>query len=142
MYVYISGEQSANFFQDNTHASFRVKLPKILKPSYGCKLQVALLDIELPKLADSYTTNFITINTDICEPQIVGLSLQPVLNRIYYPDLITSKPIIFDDQRYIDVTTENISSIHIYLLDRHGNYPSFKPGPLTCTLHFKEESIK
>jgi hypothetical protein len=142
MYLYFNSEQSQSFFSNNSYSSFRIKLPKSLpNPSPGCVWTLALLDIQLPRFNKGYTTQFITVNSDITEQQILGQTLQPVLQRIYKTDLNKIKPVVFDDHRYITVTQSCITSMMIYLLDAQGQSPSFKPGILCGSCHFEQRKL-
>ena len=138
MYVYASSDQSDAFFHGNSPTAFRVKLPRRLHMSPARQWSLAILDIDLPELTDGYKPSFITVNTNICETSFINCSQAPILQRLYYNQLVTNKPHIFDHLRYIPITADTLESLSIYLVDSSGARPSFKDGHSSCTLHIEK----
>lgn len=139
MYLYISSEQSDDYFTDNTSTRFRVRLPKKLNLTPRGQWSIALLDVDMPKCLENYKTTYITINTNICEPSLVNTVLRSTLNRVYFNDVSKGRPVYFDNPRYVKITTDFLDVIDIYLTDSEGNIPSFKQGPVSCTLHLQHD---
>lgn len=138
MYIYISSEQSDNYFQDNTSVAFRIKLPRRLRLSPRGQWSIAVLDIDLPRLSDDYKSNYLFIHCNSCEPSVYNSSLSPILNRLYFYQFSKGKPVTFDTPRYVPLTIDSMDTIDIYLTDSDGNSPSFKPGHVACTLHITQ----
>lgn len=136
MFVFLSSDANTNYFADNSPTSFRVKLPSQITLSPPGEWTVALVDVCTPKLATGYKTDFITINSPICQPCIVNSSLAPILHRFYFRELKKGGAVIIDRPRYVTVNTDSFDHLHIYLLDSDGAKPSFSNGDLQCTLHF------
>ena len=139
MYIYLSSNQSDNFFIGNSPAGFRVKLPKVLYLSEKSHWHLAILDIDLPQFNQSYTTDYITINSSLCEPSVLNGSLCPILNRVYVKQLIKNSSVFFDAPRYVRLSVDVIDTVDIYLRDSTGNIPSFKEGTVSCTLHLIQD---
>jgi len=139
MYIYLSSNQSDGYFTANDTATFRVKLPKTIHLSDNSEWCIAILDIDLPRFSDGYKTDYITINSPICEPSIVCNTLSPILDRVYFWYVSKGKPISFVTPRYVPLTVNVLDIIDVYLRDSAGNAPSFKTGHLTCTLHLTEK---
>ena len=99
---------------------------------------LAIMDIDLPELTDGYKPSFITVNTNICETSFINCPQAPILQRLYYNQLVTNKPHIFDHLRYIPITADTLESLSIYLVDSSGARPSFKDGHSSCTLHMEK----
>ena len=139
MYLYISSEQSDNYFTDNTSTRFRVRLPKRLNLDPRGGWHMAVLDLDLPRLQEGYKTAYLTINSRVCEPSFVNTALTPTLNRVYFNDVHRGCPVTFDSPRYVKVTTDVLDVLDIYLTDSKGATPSFKTGTVSCTLHLHQE---
>ena len=139
MYIYLSSNQSDNFFIGNTASGFRVKLPKTLYLHGKSQWYLAILDIDLPPFSNTYKTNYITINSSICEPSTVNTSLFPILNRVYFNQLSKDNFVVFDTPRYVRLSVDVLDTIDIYLKDSTSNAPSFDEGQVSCTLHLVEE---
>jgi len=140
MYIYLSSDQSDSYFTANNTATFKVKLPKTIHLSDNSKWSIAILDIDLPRFSDGYKTDYITINSPICEPSIVGNTLSPILDKVYFWYVSKGKPVTFATPRYIPLSVNVLDTIYIYLRDSTGHAPSFKAGHLTCTLHLSESA--
>ena len=135
MYIYADSEYSKKCFNENTTASFRIKLPKQLK-LYG-RWEVALLEVDMPKLDSSYQSDHVDINTPLCDENIVNDALRPILRRIYKDQLKQVKHLSFTNPIYVPVNVIEVDVIHIYLTDASRAPPSFQPGPLYCVLHLR-----
>jgi len=138
MYIYLDSRDSIEYFPNNRADSFTVRLARNTQFSPYGQWFVTIADINLPPLQPNYKPEFLVLYSDICAPSIYGGGLKQVLHRIYYRDLHLSRPIVFNPPRYKKVSTESLSTIHLYLLDEEGNPPSFMRGSLVCTLHIKK----
>jgi hypothetical protein len=137
MYLYVSSDQSDSFYHGNSPTAFRIKLPRRIDLNPSKKWTIAILDIELPQLLDSYKPRYITVNTNVCQPSFSNSSQAPILQRLYYNQLKKKGACIFDHLRYIPVTADSLDSLSIYLTDDQGGEPSFKSGHSYCTLHIE-----
>ena len=80
------------------------------------------------------------IYTDIIERQIVGDSLVPLLRicGLNNEDEGKNVSIRFNNPRYLPVSVNNISSIHINLRNEYGHNLPFRSGNVTLTLQFRK----
>lgn len=138
MYLYLSSDDSKKYYPNNNPAMFSTKLPKNIRTPLNGNWQIALLDIELPPLETGYEPKFLTVYSDICSSSVYGGGLKQILHRMYYKELRQQTPIVFIPTRYKEVNIESLDYIHLYLLDEHGNSPSFVNSPLLCTLHIRK----
>ena len=137
MYFHVSSAEDPSTFAGNVSHSFRVKLPRAVYLQPSTNYEIALVDIFTPNLASQYTPAYVTVNTDICDLSIVDNGLQPVLQRLY-PDHIGGAT-EFTNPRYIQLNTEEIDTIHLYLLDDQQASPSFEKGTVYATLHLRTQ---
>lgn len=136
IYIYITSDQSDNYFHGNTPSSFRIKLPRRLFLAHDSSVwYVALLDISFPNLKEGYKPTYITIHSNICQTSIVNGSQAAVLQRVYKGQLSEGMHVTFDSPRYIPVSVDSADTIEIYLTDYTGTTPSFQEGQSSCTLH-------
>lgn len=136
MYLYLSSDSCTDIFPFNTANDFRVKLPKTLTLNdHQSSWSLALIDLELPKLAGGYKPAFITFESRTCSSAIYKTDLRPVLQRLYYSQIKKRAAVVIDNPRYVSLNTSSLDVIDLYLLDDKGAGVSFLPGPLTCTLH-------
>lgn len=134
--MYLSSDSCSDIFPENSANDFRVKLPKKLcLKGYESTWSLALIDIDLPKFADGYKPDFITLESRVCVSAVYKSGLRPVLQRLYFSQFRKSLPLVIDSPRYVQVNTKTLDVIDVYLLDDKGAKVSFKPGPLVCTLH-------
>lgn len=137
MYIYLTSTASDDYFSNNSVTNFRVKLPKALKLAPFGHYAVALVDIDLPKLRQNYTSKHISIYSSICQPSITDSGLKPILHRVFYSYLRSGRPLSLDPLRYVPLNTDSLDVLDMYLLDDTNVPPSFRPGQLSCTLHIK-----
>ena len=136
MYVYIDSDQCLQYFPENQSASFRIRLPKQLK--FPGSWEVALVEIDLPRIKNSPDPQYLTVNSPICTENFVNTGLRPILRRIYKRQLKQDKHIAFYPLMYVPVNTERLEVLQIYITDDVLQTPSFQAGTLYCTLHFRQ----
>lgn len=139
MYIYTTSLENPSYFSGNKPSHFRVKLPKTLRRTQGHQWRMALLDICIPEFSDKYTTEYITVNCNICEESIDNTTLKPILNRLYTKQMTHGRVVTCDNPRYVSVTVSVLDTLDINLTDSQGGQPSFAKGNVSCTLHLIEE---
>lgn len=138
-YLYISSSSHEDLYPTNSPADFKVKLSRGVKAVNFNQWSVALIDIDLPPLRAGYKPSYITILGSFCTPTHYFTSLQPVLQRLYFPQLKKGRPLSIDIPRYVRVNTDGLDVVRLYLQDDQGHPPSFERGELTCTLHLQRD---
>lgn len=134
MYIYLNSDGCKKFFSGNSVTSFRTILGKTLH--LKGKWEVAILDIDLPNFEAGYNTDFITVNTHICQESVFDDSLRPILLRVYKHELRRALRVTYP--MYVPINTDTLASIGLYLKDSSDNEPSFSRGHLRCTLHLRQ----
>jgi len=136
LYIYVTSDTS-DIYPDNDQSDFKVVLPQLVKTE-GI-WYVGLQDINLPKLKDNYKPDFLVISCSICGPSYYENSLLPVLQRLYFGEIKSGRPLRFDSPRYVTVNSDTIDSLEFHITDDQGEKPSFKAGKSNCTLHLRKE---
>jgi hypothetical protein len=138
MYFYISSVQQPLYFNENSSNSFRVKLPVRLSAQTGEDFELALLDIQMPAFTPKSVPQYITINSQICQPSVLESHLQPVLYKLSVDLKDADKnSITIDQPRYIPLNVRDVDVLDIYIKDSDGQPASFAEGHTSCTLHLR-----
>lgn len=135
MYFHISSDQSSSYFSNNCSSAFRVKMPYTINFESENQYEIAVLQINTPPLKSNYKPKYITINTNICESSIIDNTLRPVL-RLMHVDSF-GEPTEFSAPQYLNVTSQSLDLIDLYLTDDTNNEPSFEDGVVFATLHIR-----
>ena len=138
MFLYVSSDTCQEIYPGNSSTHFRVKLPKPIKLKNFGEWSIALMDIDIPKLAEDYKPKFFVIHSSLCTPTVFQASLKPVLHRLFYTQIKTGRPLTIDNPRYVPLNTKSLDIIDLYITDDQGLTPSFRPGSSTCTLHLSK----
>ena len=107
MRAYISSLDSANLFVENTPTNFRVQLPYALEGSWACGVDYCILPGK--PLRPSYVVG------DFVESSILGGRLQPVLC------MTNIKTKIFTTIQHVGVKSEQVTTLHIKLVNKKGD---------------------
>lgn len=135
MYIYLTSNGSQTFFSENSSTEFRIRLSRPVTV-YG-RWEIAILQVSLPHFKSGYSPAYIDISTSVCLPSILNGSEKPILNRIFFTEIIEGACIRFHRPYYLTVNTENLHVIDINLYDDKGDKPSFDDGEVCCTLHLR-----
>lgn len=84
---------------------------------------------------------FITIYTDIIEPQIYGNKQSPILRTVNIRSENDENTIFFDNPHYLNVNKTRIETINIEICDINGNNIQFRDffSQIHLTLHFRKK---
>lgn len=140
LYLYISSKSCEHLYPDNDSSNFRVRLPTVIRLQGTKPWSVALLDIDLPKPETDYKPVYIVLSSSVCAPTVYHTTLQPVLQRIYFQEIKSGKPLRFEAPRYVPVNIASLEIFDLCIFDDKGQRPSFKSGHLSCTLHLRQDS--
>lgn len=134
-YVYISSNASKQYFPANESTHFRMTLAKPLS-LYG-DWEVALTEINLPKLAQGYKPEYIAIECSFCIDSFVNGGQDQLLDRFFLSELRPSDVIRLTRPHYVKVNTDLLHTLQLNLYDETHAKPSFQSGNLHCTLHLR-----
>ena len=133
-FIYLSSDDSEEFFPDNKPSHFTVKLPGTLKLSG--KWVCAITEIVYHPMFKGVRPTSLYICSDIVEASYGCDSLLPILRRIAVPGSLNTKSILaFPQNFYVPVTQDEIQYITINIKDEILEEPSFEVEPFNCTLH-------
>ena len=130
-FLFLSSQDSLNYYPDNQQSDFSVYLPQVLH--LEGVWTVALKEISLFNLARQE----LIIYCNICEDSVVNAAKLPILKRLSLPQN-RNNPITltYPDSFYIPVKTKQISTVRIYI-QKQGNSIKLGKGSTTCVLHLK-----
>lgn len=137
--MYLSSDSCKNLYKDNNASSFRIKLSRKIMLDNAAMWSVALLDADLPRTDESYKCQYITFQSSLCTPMVHNETLQPIMERFYYHEIRTGRPLRIDTPRYVPVNMSIIDVIDVDIIDNFGAHVSFKGGRVNCTLHLKRK---
>ena len=142
-YLYLSSDDSLNYFPANSPSNFTVKM---LSPLiFRCNQFIGLLAFQYCDLftnkqgyAESANRN-IYICSDICQQSFVKDRMLPVLTRLYIDSNNDSavKEVTITNPIYIPIVQYFSQDLHIYITDDYGEIISLSNGPTKLTLHVK-----
>ena len=138
-YLYLSSDDSLNYFSGNTPADFFVKLPHsfILEGLWEC----ALVQFQFVHEFFSDPPLDLFVCADICSESFMKDSKPPVLRRIHNSYSPSDPSNVVESQIsnlfYIPIIKEFVDVIHVYILDKNKDLVSFSKGPSSVTLHFR-----
>lgn len=161
-YVYLPWNGSPNYFENNSTADFKIKLPKVIKSKHKQKLEVSLIEIhnlpllELPSIYQSMNTmntiykaphkeqvcSSYFILCDIVEPQIYGSTYMNLLRLVNVYDE-SVKHICFESPMFVPVSRTEFDTVHVKICDSKGETVKLRSSEsenLTLTLHFRERN--
>jgi len=143
-FLYLSSNDSMNFFPTNSHANFYVKMlnPSIFLYNQLCGVigfqyyDSVLLD-NLP-VANNTSLNMY-ICSDICQHSFINDSMLPVLTRfnVKVNNDSALKEISIPNPIYIPIVRFFKQDIHLYIKGDENVTISFTKGPTKATLHLK-----
>lgn len=142
MYLYLSTKKNGSDEIPNVKNLYELvfKLPKSIKLAPFGDWSIALVDIDLPKLEENYRPQYLVIFSSVCAPCVFQQDLKPVMQNLYYFQIRSNKPIIFENPRYVKINKEALDTIDLYITDENGDSPSFKNRTLACTLHIRKDT--
>lgn len=125
-YVYLSSDDSLNFYPENKPNKFSVHFTEQLNlpGDWMC----ALTEISMPTSLQGDI--YIACNITECMYTVRGK--YPILRRLFNKSRYTE----FINRNYVKVVRSSLQSLSIYITDDKGVPISFKDGRLKCTLHF------
>jgi len=128
VYLYLSSDDSKQYFPNNKTDDFTVKLPENYKLP-GC-WEVALTEIHYPEVTPE--GHVLSVLSDICEESVSGGGKAPVLRKIYKVSEV------WNQLYYVPVRSKEIDSIRIFIKESQGRGVSFANGTLHCALHIRK----
>ena len=143
-FLYLSSDDSANYFPNNSHEDFYVKMlnPLIFEDTSLCGVigfqyydSILLNNKPIP---DNASLNMY-ICSSICQQSFVNDSMLPVLTRfnIKVNNDSMLKEIMISNPIYIPIVQYFNQDIHVYIKGDEGNDISVTKGPTKVTLHLK-----
>ena len=134
--IVLRSTDCVDYYKDNNTYNFRVVLNKPLNLDGSWK--VALTDFAFHNTKNFPRQESLYICSNICKDSYVGCSVMPLLRNVFFYNKSDSSK-TFDNPYYIPVKLGYVSEIQIYIIDRKDNLASFLDGPLTVTLHLKQQ---
>jgi hypothetical protein len=127
MNLYISSRDSTDLYPQNTASNFRVQLPKYIQLDEG-NWTCGVTQCVLP----SRPTDPVYITGDFIESSVFGERLQPILC------MVTAKTKEFQHIDYTRVKSHQFSTLHLKLVNRHGDEVVTGKGTTFIVLDFKK----
>ena len=134
IYLFLSSNDSLDYYTGNNPASFTVRLPESanLEGNWAC----ALRDFQ----CHPQTSSDLYVFCDVIQDSYVRDRKLPILQHIPRQENGGSVVQNYDTSICFRVTRPNLNSVSIYIKDATMKTPSFKAEPTTCTLHlYKRE---
>lgn len=128
-YMYLSNDDSINYFPHNKAHDFRVIIPKQL--NLDGEWLVALTEI----ITTVESTRFVNVFCDIIESQIIGDQYLKLISRVE----LNSLGKLIEHPHYCKLETKNFHQIHMSLANEDGSL--FKAKKVYLVLHFKQKKI-
>ena len=133
LFLFLSSNDSLEYYPDNKPACFSVKLPETMYLNGGGGMWMcALRDFQCRTsvVADLY------LFCDMVEDSYVRNRKLPILQHI--PRDFTTRQIVqtYDSSIHFPVTRQEINIITIHIKDEHLEFAPLVDQPSTCTLHF------
>ena len=133
-YLFLSSQDSLDYFPNNKSNHFTIKLPGLLKLPGTWKC--ALVEMTYFPQFEGQRPKQIYLCSDIVHESYASDSMLPVLRKVSVPSGISTKiSVTFPQNYYFKVSREEIQYIQIYIKDQKLRDPSFVVEPFSCTLH-------
>jgi hypothetical protein len=142
MYIYVSSEDSALLYPDNSWNDFTVELPNPIHlteaggPWEMCVMQY-LLYASKTTSKNRKSVNPLYILCDSVECSVVGSKEQKVLTVVQTREDLR-KLRTPTNPRYVRILGDRLSQIRLYLRDGDGSTLSFVDGATWCALHIRK----
>lgn len=143
-YLYLSSDDSMNYFPNNSHSDFHVKM---INPSiFQCNQLCGIISFQFYDsiLLDNQTVaNNTSLNmyvcSDICQQSFVNDNMLPVLTRfnVKVNNDSALKEIMISNPIYIPIVQFFKQDIHLYIKGDENRSISLTKGPTKLTLHLK-----
>ena len=134
--MYIYAESGTDLYKENDPSDFRIDLGSALELKGDW--EVAVLDIDIPKMKKNYSPLYINLYSNICSESIMDGIQRPILYRLFKGNFRGGKALSITTPRYVPLKSNSLRTIGIYILDHKGEKPSFESGRTTCTLHLRK----
>ena len=137
-YLFLSSEDSLDYFPENRAGRFSIKLPGTLKLEGRWKCALTEL-VYVPQFIGEKPQE-IYVCCDLVQESYGSDSMLPMLRKVSVPTAIGSKTALtFPQNYYFSVSRTEIQYINVFAKDQKLNDPSFVQEPLSCTLHLVRE---
>lgn len=130
--IYLSSADSLSSYPDNRALDFNTLLPERIQLESG-GWRCGLTQLVLPHTPGNVGTDGevpLYLCCNICDDSIVGEKKLPVLARV------TENHTEPSHVTYVKLRTRALSTVRVYLTDRHGAPASLRGGTSYCTLQF------
>ena len=131
-FFFFDSRDSKNHHPDNTSSDFTVELPKTY--DLNGDWEVALKEIEVRVSEDLFY-----VFSDICQESYVSETLAPVLRSVRR-DKKNKTLFTFTDPYYIQVRTDKLSRVRIFIRGRNLQLLVTDTTVLYCTLHLRKKT--
>ena len=133
-YLFLSSQDSLDYFPDNKSNHFNIKLPGTLKLPGIWKC--AVVEMTYYPQFEGERPKQIYLCCDVVQESYACDSTLPILRRLSVPTGISTKTTVtFPQNYYFQVSREELQYIQIYVKNQKLQDPTFVVQPLTCTLH-------
>lgn len=133
LYLFLSSEDSLQFFPFNTNTNFTSRLPQRL--TLPGLWHVSLIQLQLPTLANTEANDIrsIDILCDLVDHSTADGQKKPILRRV--PKGIENHE--FVNPLYLPINQHDIDRVHIRIRGNNNTTLSFESQPTSCTLHLR-----
>ena len=144
MYLYLNSTDISGYHSSNTGVDFVVTLPASYYFSRTEAWEIGLVDLylEVPKgtpISKQEANKLVHVLCDSVEPSVYNGSERKLLTVTRLRDC--TKSIVYPNHiRYVPLTQERLSSIHLYLNYHDGEALSVPSLTSWCTLHVRRNT--
>lgn len=141
-FLYLSSDDSMDYFPDNSPINFRVKMPnpRLFQCMWLCGvISFQYYDLfSIDTMSSNSPLNFY-ICSDLCQQSYVNDSTEPVLSRCFIKPINDGllHEVQISNPIYVPIVQYFKDYIHIYIKGDKGAHISLDKGPSKVTLHLK-----
>jgi len=137
-YLYVSSDDSTEYFSDNQAYKFKVHLhhPLTLRGFWKVGLVEFHAEAQAKVRPSQKKDQALYIFTDLCKGSILWGSEQPLLRRLE-SNSKSGWDFTFENAIYLPVTKKELVEFEVVIKTEDGTFPSFLKSPLHLTLHLK-----
>lgn len=137
-YLYVSSDDSVQYFPDNLVYKFKVHLhlPLTLRGLWKCGLVEFHAEVQTPAKSSQKRDQAVYVFSDLCQGSILGGSEQTLLRRLE-SNTKTGWHYVFENAFYLPIKRKDLVEFEVVIKAEDGSFPSFLKSPLYMTLHLK-----
>ncbi len=131
-YLFLSSDDSLNYFHDNVAEDFTIQLPETLnlEGEWWCSLE----EIRIQGRFKARVPKVVFVCCDLIQDSYVGDTKLPLLRKIFLSPRSRKIDLRFENTFSFRVSRRQVHRVRVYLRTEGRVYPSLVQGTLNCTL--------